>query len=75
MIALNHREALVSVWSMIAASSAPFLFASGQALILWAERYGQAPELARAAPYASKELDFCGQPEHVQKCADALGGT
>lgn len=46
----------------------------GQALNFWAERYSSAPELARGAPYTSKDIDFYGQQEHVTRCAQVLGG-
>ena len=46
----------------------------GQALNFWAERYGNAPELAGAAPYTSTDIDFYGQREHVTRCAQLLGG-
>ena len=46
----------------------------GQALNFWAERYGSVSELARGAPYTSKDIDFYGQQEHVTRCAQMLGG-
>lgn len=46
----------------------------GQALNHWAERYADTPELAAAAPFTSKDIDFYGKPEHVERCAELLGG-
>ena len=48
----------------------------GQALNLWAERYAsEAIELAREAPFTSKDIDFYGTAEAVERCARLLGGT
>lgn len=48
----------------------------GQALNLWAERYASAaPELAAAAPFTSKDIDFLGTAEQVARCAALVGGT
>lgn len=47
----------------------------GQALNLWAERYGAIEELAAYGPYTSKDLDYFGHREAAQKLADALRGT
>jgi hypothetical protein len=33
------------------------------------------PELAREAPFTSKDIDFCGDHRAVRLCADRLGGT
>jgi hypothetical protein len=46
----------------------------GQALNFWAERYmAHVPDLAAAAPYTSKDIDFYGPREQVAKCARLLG--
>lgn len=47
----------------------------GQALNVWVDRYGGVPELSDAAPFTSKDIDFCGGPEQARRCAAILGGT
>ncbi len=48
----------------------------GQALNFWADRFEQSSaELADGAPYTSKDIDFCGNAEHVQRCAQLLGAS
>jgi hypothetical protein len=47
----------------------------GQALSFWAERYRTVPELASAAPFTSKDIDFCGQSADVERCAELLGAS
>jgi hypothetical protein len=46
----------------------------GQALNLWVEHYSATPELADIYPTTSKDLDFCGGQEIIQRSADLLGG-
>ena len=47
----------------------------GQAVNFWAERYrDEVPALAAAAPFTSKDVDFCGGPEDVDAIAARLGG-
>jgi hypothetical protein len=42
----------------------------------WAEYYaGRVPQLARAAPFTSKDIDFCGDVRAVRLCAERLGGA
>jgi hypothetical protein len=46
----------------------------GQALNLWAERYSdRAADLAAAAPFTSKDIDFCGTAQDVNnvRCLSA----
>jgi hypothetical protein len=48
----------------------------GQAVNFWATYYeGRVPELAREAPFTSKDIDFCGDQRAVRVCAERLGGT
>jgi len=47
----------------------------GQALSLWAERYGDAPELRESGPHTSKDIDFYGKSDQEERCAALLGGT
>jgi hypothetical protein len=48
----------------------------GQAVNFWAEYYaGRVPQLARAAPFTSKDIDFCGGVRAVRLCAERLGGS
>jgi hypothetical protein len=48
----------------------------GQAVNFWAEYYaGRVPQLARAAPFTSKDIDFCGDVRAVRLCASRLGGS
>jgi hypothetical protein len=47
----------------------------GQAVNFWASRYeARAPELAREAPFTSKDIDFCGDQRVVRLAAERLGG-
>ena len=48
----------------------------GQAVNFWAELYAsRVPAINRAAPFTSKDIDFCGDVRAVRLCADRLGGT
>lgn len=48
----------------------------GQAVNFWASYYeARVPELAREAPFTSKDIDFCGDQRAVRVCAERLGGT
>ena len=48
----------------------------GQAVNFWASYYERrVPELAREAPFTSKDIDFCGDQRAVRVCAERLGGT
>jgi hypothetical protein len=48
----------------------------GQAVNFWATYYeGRVPDLAREAPFTSKDIDFCGDQRAVRVCAERLGGT
>jgi hypothetical protein len=48
----------------------------GQAVNFWASYYEpRVPELAREAPFTSKDIDFCGDQRAVGICAERLGGT
>ena len=48
----------------------------GQAVNFWASYYERrVPELARDAPYTSKDIDFCGDRRAVRLCAERLGGV
>ncbi len=47
----------------------------GQALNFWAERYRTISELASAAPFTSKDIDFCGESADVERCAKLLGAS
>ncbi len=48
----------------------------GQAVNFWASLYeARVPELAREAPFTSKDIDFCGDQRAVRGCAERLGGT
>ena len=47
----------------------------GQALNFWAEQFvGRAAALLAEAPYASKDIDFCGTQAQLALCARALNG-
>jgi hypothetical protein len=47
----------------------------GQAVNFWAFAYeGRVPALARAGPFASRDVDFCGDRRTVRLCAQRLGG-
>jgi hypothetical protein len=52
-----------------------FVLVGGQAVNFWAARYEhRVPELAREAPFTSKDVDFCGGRYAVRLCAERLGG-
>ena len=47
----------------------------GQAVNFWGSFYeSRVPELAREAPFTSKDIDFCGDQRAVRTCAERLGG-
>ena len=47
----------------------------GQAVNFWAFVYeGRVPALAQAGPFASRDVDFCGDRRTVRLCAQRLGG-
>ena len=47
----------------------------GQAVNFWAFVYeGRVPALAQAGPFASRDVDFCGDRRTVRECAQRLGG-
>lgn len=53
----------------------PVVLVGGQALNFWASFYeDRVAELAAAAPYTSKDIDFLGSQEAVKECAQRLGG-
>jgi hypothetical protein len=48
----------------------------GQAVNFWASFYqGRVADIAREAPFTSKDIDFCGDQSAVRACAERLGGT
>jgi hypothetical protein len=48
----------------------------GQAVNFWASVYeARVPVLASEGPFASKDIDFCGDRRAVRHCAQRLGGT
>jgi hypothetical protein len=48
----------------------------GQAVNCWAELYApRVPAIDRAAPFTSKDIDFCGDVRAVRICAERLGGN
>jgi hypothetical protein len=47
----------------------------GQAVNFWASVYERrVPALAREGPFTSKDIDFCGDPRAVRRCAQRLNG-
>lgn len=56
-------------------STSDIVLVGGQAVNFWAEQYiKRIPELSAHAPYASKDIDFCGTRTAVIACAQRLGG-
>ena len=52
-----------------------FVLVGGQAVNFWAYVYeGRVPALARAGPFTSRDVDFCGDRRTVRQCAQRLGG-
>jgi hypothetical protein len=69
-------DAVGALLKQLAPARAELVLIGGQALNLWAERYaGSCPELAAAAPFTSKDIDFCGTADNVRECAQLVGGT
>jgi hypothetical protein len=69
-------DAVGALLEQLAPARAELVLIGGQALNLWAERYaGSSPELAAAAPFTSKDIDFCGTADEVLLCAQLVGGT
>jgi hypothetical protein len=64
------------VLAKIADLDRDLVLVGGQAVNFWASYYEpRVPDLAREAPFTSKDIDFCGDPRAVRLCAERLGGT
>jgi hypothetical protein len=64
------------VLAKIADLERDLILVGGQAVNFWASYYEhRVPELAREAPFTSKDIDFCGEQAAVRVCAERLGGT
>lgn len=63
------------VLAKIADLERDLVLVGGQAVNFWASYYERrVPELAREAPFTSKDIDFCGDQRAVRMCAERLGG-
>jgi hypothetical protein len=63
------------VLAKIADLERDLVLVGGQAVNFWASYYeNRVPELAREAPFTSKDIDFCGDQRTVRLCAERLGG-
>lgn len=71
---LSYRD-VETMLARLGDSASNIVLVGGQALNFWAEQYMQrALELVEHAPYASKDIDFCGPRASVVECARRLGG-
>lgn len=66
----------IEVLSKLGALADALVLIGGQALNFWVEQYKGHPAIRTLAgpPFASKDIDFCGNQEHVRLCAQALDG-
>jgi hypothetical protein len=65
----------LEVLARLGALADEIVLIGGQALNFWAEHYKDRPALrALQGGIASKDIDFCGTQQHVQRCALALEG-
>jgi hypothetical protein len=65
-----------SVLAKVADLDRDLVLVGGQAVNFWASVYqGRVPALAREGPFASKDIDFCGDRRAVRLCAERLNGT
>jgi hypothetical protein len=65
-----------SIIAKLADLERDLVLVGGQAVNFWASFYERrVPELAREAPFTSKDIDFCGDQRAVRVCAQRLGGT
>jgi hypothetical protein len=63
------------VLAKLAVLERELVLVGGQAVNFWAAHYeNRVPELAIEAPFASKDIDFCGDAQAVRICAERLGG-
>ena len=71
---LTYRD-IQATLARLGDTTAGIVLVGGQALNFWAEHYmARVPALAASAPYASKDVDFCGSRAAVLECARRLGG-
>ena len=71
---LSYRDVEVML-TRLGDGTSNIVLVGGQAVNFWAEQYMErAPELKAHAPYASKDIDFCGDRASVVECARRLGG-
>lgn len=68
------RAQVEALLARLEPAKASIVLIGGQALNLWAERYQLIPELAAAAPFTSKDIDFGGEASAVEHCAQLVGG-
>jgi len=65
-----------SVLAKVADLERELVLVGRQAVNFWASYYEpRVSELARDAPFTSKDIDFCGDARAVRVCAERLGGT
>jgi hypothetical protein len=69
-------EQTAQVLARLADLEHEIVLVGGQAVNFWANYYEKrVPELAKGAPYTSKDIDFVGPHAAVEECAHRLGGT
>lgn len=60
----------------LADAAGSVVLVGGQAVNVWAEQYGdRVEELQASGPFTSKDIDFCGYRQDVERIAAKLGGT
>lgn len=75
MDTLGYTDARETL-ARLGALSGEVILVGGQAVNFWAEAYlARSPELRREAPFASKDIDFCGSVAQAEACARVLGGN
>jgi hypothetical protein len=71
---LSYRD-VEAVLLRLGDSASHLVLVGGQAVNFWAEHYlPRAAELGVHTPYASKDIDFCGNKAAVVECARRLAG-
>jgi hypothetical protein len=73
---LTYEQTTRLILSKLKDLESSVVLIGGQAVNFWASYYAEKlpPDLAALAPFASKDVDFCGLRAAVTECARRLGG-
>lgn len=75
MESLRYADARV-VLEQLGPLGRELVLVGGQAVNFWAEAYAaRSRELEAEAPFASKDIDFCGSVQQAEECAQRLHGS